>query len=156
MKQRKVKYDMDASGNVSSEVWWELSGRIFNKKAILRMNLHYSDPKAREVLTVFGEEPTTRCDNLAVNYLDRLQGWDYKLYENSRQIALRSGYDGRTVLFWEVLLNAYHDTDDVDMKCIKLGCNISNGYDYLIFYYTYTEKKVSQLYPNPYSDLTYC
>lgn len=73
---------------------------------------------------------------LFYNYSDRLVGdkWD-----EGWKKAKESGATEKTARFFEIVLNHFHDTEDVDLQHVVLGCNMSNGYCYLIFGYTYTQ-----------------
>lgn len=107
-----------------------------DKDVILRTFMHYTDPDAERDVTVFG---AARKD-LFYNYSDRLYGskWNEGLELAAKQAT------PKTARFFEIALNHFHDTDDVNLQHIMLGCNRSNGFSYLIFGYTYTEKAARQ------------
>lgn len=93
--------------------------------------LHYSDPTANRERTVFGKAK----EGLFYNYSDRLIGkkWNEGIEKAEKQAK------PSTAKFFEIALNHFHDTTTVDLQHIVLGCNMSNGYCYLIFGYTYKE-----------------
>jgi hypothetical protein len=106
------------------------SAVLRNKNITFRTFLHYNDPQALEELTVFGEEK----DGLFYNYDDRLYGkkWNEGLTLAEKQAAKGSAR------FYEIALNHFHDTNDVDLQHVILGCNRSSGFSYLVFGYTCT------------------
>ena len=106
----------------------------FDKTAEFRTFMHYSDQDAHKEITVFGSAKP----GLFYNYSDRLSGDDWRAGE---QIAFKSA-SPKTARFFEICLNRFHHTDDVDLQHVILGCNRSNGFSYLIFGYTYTEKQL--------------
>lgn len=112
-----------------------------SKNKPIRTFLHYSDPRARDQLTVFGK----KRDGLHYNYDDRLCQWDGKKWAQGMQLAAKElGIESsseRTARYFEIALNHFHDTDTVDLQHIILGCNVSNGYPYLVFGYTYQESE---------------
>lgn len=94
--------------------------------------LHYSEPDARKERTVFGEAKK----GLFYNYEDRLYG---DRWTEGREIAKRQT-KLKTARFYENALKHFHDSDDLNLQHVILGCNMSNGCCYLIFGYTYTSK----------------
>lgn len=106
-----------------------------NKKQTIKVDLHYSDPTARTERTVFGNKQ----DGLHYNYNDRLEQWDYSKWRKGLDLAKEKA-DYKTAEYYELALKYFHDSDDLDLKHIILGCNMSNGYPYLVFGYTYTSK----------------
>lgn len=101
-----------------------------DKNARIRTFLHYSDPDANKELTVFGRQRP----GLFYNYDDRLIGDEWT--EGCRLAAEQA--KPQTAKFYEIALNHFHQTTNVDIEHIILGCNRSNGYSYLVFGYTYT------------------
>lgn len=91
--------------------------------------LHYSDPTAREERTVFGAAKK----GLFYNYDDRLFGekWSAGIDKAAKSAPLKSAR------YFEIALNHFHGVETVDLQHVILGCNMSNGYSYLIFGYTY-------------------
>lgn len=104
-----------------------------DKKAHIDTHLHYSDPTARLPRTVFGKSKK----ELFYNYSDRLIS---KEWAQGLNIAKNKGLDPHSAAFFEEALKHFHDSDDLNLQHIILGCNMSNGYDYLVFGYTYTSK----------------
>lgn len=104
----------------------------FDKDVQIDTFLHYSDPDARKERTVFGAAKK----GLFYNYSDRLYGqqWDDAWEKAKKKAKLK------TARIFELALKYFHDSDDLDLQHIILGCNMSNGYSYLIFGYTYTSK----------------
>jgi hypothetical protein len=100
------------------------------KSTPFRTFLHYTDPNASKELTVFGK----RKKGLFYNYDDRLYGEKWR--EGLALAAKQAPEDSAS--FYEIALNHFHDTNDVDLQHVILGCNRSNGFSYLIFGYTYT------------------
>lgn len=100
-----------------------------NKDKVFKTFLHYSDPSARKERTVFG----AAREGLHYNYDDRLIGnaWTEGLKKAKEQAK------PSTACYYEIALNHVHDTDTVDLVHVILGCNMSNGFSYLIFGYTY-------------------
>jgi hypothetical protein len=98
--------------------------------------MHYSDPEAqeREPITVFGAAKK----GLFYNYSDRLLG---KEWNEGWDLAKKAGLKLKTARFFEAVLNHFHGTTDVNLQHILLGVNLSSGYDYLVFGYTYTSKR---------------
>lgn len=146
----KKYYKIDKFGRTYSDYF----GRRYkpspnwDKNIKLRTDLHYSDPEARKLLNVFGEEKR----GLFYNYSDRIEGWDSKKWrkglelakEGSREVDSKSQYQVGSARYFEVALNHFHDVEDVNMGHIILGCNISTGYSYLVFGYRYTTKKENE------------
>lgn len=110
-----------------------LSPIAHDKNTPMQTFLHYSDPTAREERTVFG----SRKKGLFYNYSDRLVG---KRWEEGCKLATQKGLPLKSAAFYEEVLKHFHDSDDLDLQHVILGCNMSNGYDYLVFGYTYTSK----------------
>ena len=136
---------------------------VLDKNKPIRTFLHYSDPQARETLTVFGETK----DGLFYNYDDRLAtcGWnpDGKPWHECLEIAAGtlaidpSHSSQRTARLYELALVLFHKTDTVDLQHILLGCNVSNGFSYLVFGYTYQksekpDESSDRLPPQPQED----
>lgn len=96
--------------------------------------LHYSDPQSRTLFTVFGEP----SKELFYNYEDRLFG---ERWNNGLDLAKEHGLEPGTPAYYEFALNHFHETEDVNLQHILLGCNSSSGYSYLVFGYTYTGNK---------------
>lgn len=111
---------------------------VNDKNAPLPAFLHYSDPNANKVLTIFGNAEKVPA-NTVHNYDDRLCQWNYDKFYEGRTIAENSGCVINSARFFEIWLNHYHDTTDVNISCIRVGCNRSNGQSYLIFSYTYSK-----------------
>ena len=110
-----------------------LSPVVHSKTDVMTTHLHYSDPTARQERTVFGKARK----GLFYNYSDRLQGESWR---QGWDLAKKQGLTPGTALFYECVLNHFHESDDVNLEHVILGCNMSNGYDYLVFGYTYTSK----------------
>ncbi len=110
---------------------------VTDKKAQFNTFLHYTDPTAREERTVFGAAKK----GLFYNYSDRLVG---QRWSEGWEMAMRAcpGMNStyKSAEFFEIVLNHFHDSTDVNLQHVILGCNMSNGYDYLVFGYTYTSK----------------
>ena len=100
------------------------------KKDTINTFLHYSDPTAREERTVFGKAKR----GLFYNYDDRLYGDDWTRGVKKAKELSRP----KTAEFYEIALKEFHNAETLDLQHIILGCNMSNGYSYLIFGYTYT------------------
>ncbi len=107
---------------------------ITDKDTPFRTFMHYTDPNSRKTLTVFGD----KRPGLFYNYDDRLFGekWNAGL-----ELAAKTATPS-TARFYEIALNHFHDVTDVDLQHVLLGCNMSNGYSYLVFGYTHTTKEV--------------
>lgn len=103
-----------------------------NKLIPFRTFLHYSDPYARLERTVFGQPKK----QLFYNYSDRLFGKAWT--EGLKKAAEEAPKD--SARYFEIALNNFHETDDVDLQHVILGCNMINGCSYLIFGYTNTSK----------------
>ena len=103
-----------------------------DKNTPFKTDLHYSDPTAKEERTVFG----AARKGLFYNYSDRLYG--DKWSEGLRLAKEKAGKD--TARYFEIALNHFHDTDDVNLEHVILGCNRATGYSYLVFGYTYSSK----------------
>jgi len=88
--------------------------------------------RGREV-TVFGKASAA----LFYNYSDRLVGLEK--YREGCKFAEAQGLDRNTARYYEVVLSFFHNSP-CDLQHIVLGCNRSNGFDYLIFGYTYEDK----------------
>ena len=105
---------------------------ITNKDTKIRTFMHYSDPDADKELTVFGR----KREGLFYNYDDRLYG---DAWTEGCKLAAEQAQP-QTARFYEIALNHFHQTNDVNIEHIILGCNRSNGFSYLVFGYTYTRK----------------
>jgi len=109
-----------------------LSFPCFDKNQPFKTDLHYSDPTAGQERTVFG----VAKQGLFYNYSDRLCGDEW----NKGWEAASKEATPRTARFFEIVLNHFHDSKDVNLQHVILGCNRSTGYSYLVFGYTYTSK----------------
>ncbi len=106
-----------------------------DKNAALPAFLHYSDPNADKILTIFGNPEN--CPTKTIhNYDDRLQSWNYEKFKQATIIAENAKCVRHSARFYEILLSHYHDAN-VNISCIRVGCNRSNGQSYLIFSYNY-------------------
>jgi len=105
-----------------------------DKSAVLDTFLHYSDPTARQERSIFGEARK----GLFYNYSDRLYGDEWT--RGAKQ-ADEAGHARKTGAWFEAALKGYHDAETLSLEHIIKGCNMSNGYGYLIFGYTYSSKK---------------
>lgn len=103
--------------------------------------MHYTDPEARgEPITVFGERKKPGV--LFYNYSDRLFG---EKWTKGCEVANSTpGVKKNTARWFETVLNTFHTTKTVDLQHIMLGVNCSNGYDYLVFGYTYDYKNADK------------
>jgi hypothetical protein len=120
---------------------WDNEGKcccefiLTDKDTPFRTFMHYSDPEARgEPITVFGAAKK----GLFYNYDDRLIG---KEWDGGWKIAQASKAKPDTARFFEIVLNHFHSTTDVDLQHVLLGVNRSNGFHYLVFGYNYTSKR---------------
>ncbi len=95
--------------------------------------LHYSNATARKERTVFGR----KRDDLFYNYDDRLRGDKWR---KGLELAADQATP-KTARFYEIALAHFHGVDDVDLQHVVLGCNMSNGFSYLIFGYIYDWQK---------------
>ncbi len=130
---RKPKYGYLNDDGDWEPCWEPLSPIADSKTEVMTTHLHYSDPTARTERCVFGK-PTK---GLFYNYSDRLCGDLWRLgWDEAKAKGLTPG----TALFFEYVLNRFHDSDNVNLQHVILGCNMSNGYEYLVFGYTYTSK----------------
>lgn len=102
-----------------------------NKDAVIRTHMHYTDPQANQEITVFGEAKP----GLFYNYSDRLSQW-LSDWGAGLELAKRSATVG-TARYFEIALKHFHHSDSIDIQHIILGVNRSNGFDYLVFGYTY-------------------
>lgn len=102
----------------------------WDKTVPLSTFIHWTDPDARRERTVFGAEKP----GLFYNYDDRLYG---ESLLKGEEIAKAAGIQPKTAMWYQAILNHFHQTDTVDLQHIILGCNQSNGFSYLIFGYTY-------------------
>lgn len=109
-----------------------LAHECFDKNQPFRTDLHYSDPTANQERTVFG----TPKKGLFYNYADRLCGTKW----NEGWIKAKEQATPNTAKFFEIVLNHFHDSENVDLQHVILGCNRSSGYSYLVFGYTYTSR----------------
>lgn len=138
MNNRKLK--MRERNNINSpwghdedEYQCSLSSCVEDKTREFQTFLHYSDPDARKERNVFGFAKK----GLFYNYDDRLIG---ERWTEGWELAKKSGLKFKTAAFYEAVLKHFHDSDDLDLQHVILGCNMSNGYSYLVFGYTYTSK----------------
>jgi hypothetical protein len=106
----------------------------FDKDTPFKTFLHYNEPDADKERDVFGSAKP----GLFYNYSDRLYGDDWR---EGEKLATKTAQPN-TARYYEICLNRFHHTDDVDLQHVILGCNRSTGYCYLIFGYTYTEKNL--------------
>jgi hypothetical protein len=104
-----------------------------DKDAEITTFVHYSEPDAKKERDVFGQAKK----GLFYNYDDRLIG---ERWTKGWELAKERGLKLKTARFYEEVLKYFHDSDDLNLQHIILGCNMSNGYSYLVFGYTYTSK----------------
>lgn len=107
---------------------------LFDKNTPMNTFLHYTAEDLRE-RTVFG----ARKEGLFYNYNDRLTSEEWS--KGLELAAKTKGVEIKSARFYEIALNHFHKTDNVNLQHVILGCNRSNGYSYLVFGYTYTSKK---------------
>lgn len=139
MDGRRITY-----GGPDYHDWFDDSRRhamgccaLTNKDAHIKTFLHYSDADAHKERTVFGEKKP----GLHYNYSDRLSQWNYDGWRKAcEQASNTEGVKENTARWFETALRIYHDSDDLDLQHIILGCNMSNGYHYHVYGYTYTSK----------------
>lgn len=108
---------------------------IWSEDATLDTFTHYSSPKAKEVRTIFGKEEK----GLFYNYSDHLWGWDYDKMERANKYA-KLVASPNTAKYFKAMLSYFHDGAEVSLRHIMAGCNMSNGYDYLVYGYKYETK----------------
>lgn len=118
----------DCAYNRNYEVPWFLT----DKDEEFETFIHYSDPRADKEFTVFGKPKK----GLFYNYSDRLYS---KEWDEGWELAKKKA-KLKTARFFEIALNHFHGVNNVNLQHVILGCNRSNGYSYLIFGYTYSEK----------------
>lgn len=111
----------------------EYHAATHNKDAVIQTYLNYNDADTSE-RDVFGSAKK----GLFYNYSDRLYG---ELWKEGVDLAVKEGIKGNTARFYERILNHFHQTVTVDLQHIILGVNLSTGYSYLVFGYTYEEKE---------------
>ena len=105
---------------------------VTDKAKPFKTFLHYSDADARRERTVFGEKKP----GLFYNYDDRLFG---EKWNEGLKLASKKS-EKSTARYYEIALNHFHDSTDVNLQHVILGCNMSSGHSYLVFGYTYTIK----------------
>lgn len=131
MKFRGNNVHFDNTGMASLQKDWRYATTDKNEE--FPTFLHYNEPDISE-RTVFGAAK----DGLFYNYSDRLGG--DKWHEGLR-LAKEQGKKPKTAAYFEVALNHFHSSTDVDLQHVILGVNRSNGFSYLIFGYTYTTSR---------------
>jgi hypothetical protein len=109
---------------------------VRDKATRFRTDMHYSDPDANREVTVFGEP----LPGLFYNYSDRLY---CTKWVKGCELAEKQAEPG-TARYYEIALNYFHDSSDVDLQHVTLGCNRMSGFSYLIFGYTYTSSEEGQ------------
>lgn len=67
-------------------------------------------------------------------YSDRQWEWDYNKREAAGEFALQNA-PRNTALYFEKMLQFYHDDPDLILVNIKAGVNVGNGYPYQVFGY---------------------
>ena len=102
----------------------------YEKQIPFQVDLHYAAPDAHKKRTVFGKP----SEDLFYNYSDRLP---HDQYTEGAKKAIEQGISPDTAAYFEAILSHIHKTLTVDLRHVVLGCNMSNGYSYLIFGYTY-------------------
>lgn len=102
----------------------------YDKNTEIETFLHYSDPTARQERTVFGAPR----QGLFYNYDDRLIG--DKWTEGAKAAQETAGIVVGSARYFEIILSHFHGKP-VSLEHVVLGCNMSNGYSYLVFGYTY-------------------
>ena len=108
-----------------------------DKNLPFQCHMHYTDPDAdlREPITVFGRPRK----GLFYNYSDRIcYGNQWRLGEYYAELC---GAEVHTARWFEICLNTFHGSQDVDLQHVMLGVNRGTCYDYLVFGYTYTLPK---------------
>lgn len=88
---------------------------------------HYSRPDARDCRTIFGRKD----DSLSYVYDDRLQMWDYTKDQDAKVYAATVAKKS-TARYYQEFLQHYYGKP-VELKHIMAGCNVSNGFGYLVF-----------------------
>jgi hypothetical protein len=122
---------------------------ITDKDHLIRTFMHYTDLEARKTLTVFGMEK----EGLFYNYDDRLYAssgyptltWAKCLQRAAKKLGIKTS-EQRTARMYELALCSFHNTDTVDIQHIVVGCNLSNGFSYLVFGYTYDDTNEQEAY----------
>ena len=98
---------------------------------------HYSSDAWHYAHTVYGK----RESGLHYDYSDRLWEWDYKKAEAAQKAAngLHPYTNGRSAAFWEAFLTHYFGKPTALIQVLA-GVNYSNGYEYYVFGYRFTEQ----------------
>ena len=93
---------------------------------------HYSDPlyQGGQEHTLFG----STAKGLEYVYSDRLWQWDYAKSEEASRAAKESGAPVGSAEFYERYLSHYFG-QQVLLRHVIGGVNVSNGYEYFIFGY---------------------
>lgn len=98
-----------------------------DKDKKLELYPHYNDRRFNDEQVVFGEVP----DGISFDYDNRLREYDYKKWNNCHDSM---GKYLPTARYWESFLSLYFGRE-VQILCIIVGINRSNGYPYRAFAY---------------------
>jgi hypothetical protein len=93
---------------------------------------HYTDERFSSAQLIWGKEDGA---DFWV-YSDRLWGWDYQKAQDAHKEAGQNHTIG-SVNYYERMLQVFNDDDSIRMTGIMAGYNISNGYPYRVYGYTY-------------------
>lgn len=116
-----------------------LSEKITDKSIQLMTYPDWQDERFREPQTVFGE----KCKGLRYDYSDRIWQWDYDKAQVATEKAKESGHTHRSCDWYEVYLTEYFDRP-TEIKHILAGCNVSNGYPYVVFGYRFLDEESAE------------
>jgi len=109
---------------------------VQDKNTPLNVFPHYSDKRFKTAQDIFGKETS----DLNYEYSDRLVQRDYDLSRLAMEIADNSKHPKYSANYYEVYLTEYFG-EPVEVKNIKAGVNLSNGYPYLVFGFKLKDKK---------------
>jgi len=111
------------------DAWYCKAVGSLDYDRVLDAHTHYTSPDARHARTIFGGH----ADDLEYNYSDRLRQWDHEksdaAFEHAATVATP-----KTARFYQAMLAYYHG-QPVELRHIMAGCNLSTGFDYLVFGY---------------------
>ena len=93
---------------------------------------HYTDDYYRKERTIWGKKEK----GLFYNYSDRLQQWNYEKHKAATETADKTGATRHTAEWYQNYLTVY-EGQEVELKHILAGHDLSSGYPYQVFGYKF-------------------
>ena len=135
-------YDKDGMFRKRVVDWPEVRRYVEQKRNVtLSVNPHYSNPLYSRGGTqlVFGVEKYPGVERVNWEYSDRLWQWDWDKSQAAYETAKQSKCVQHSAKYYKTYLTAYYGKP-VYLFGILAGVNVSNGYPYQVFGFTFPDE----------------